>query len=130
MNPLWFRRDLVRSYLAANPEAPDSWVADALRTQHRIGVSEETVRRDRHLWRLPPSGEQTRRRKQGRVYAPPRPAAGSIAQRALGALLERPMPLRELATRLGAPMPSVRAALKRFPYFRACAKEASVVGGA
>jgi hypothetical protein len=129
MNPLWFRRDLVRSYLVANPEAPDSWVQDALRTAHRIDVSGETVRRDRQLWGLPTSGVQRRHRLQGRAYAQAAPSHHTLAGRALGLLLIRRMPLRDLAAALQAPGTSVRAALKRFPYFCACARECRVRGG-
>ena len=123
MSALWFRRDLVRSYLQANPEALDQWVQFALRTQHDIEVSHETVRRDRQLWRLPSGETQRWRRTHGFSYVAPAPRSNSLAHRALGVLLRGPRPLADLATELDAKPASVRRALTPLHYISGGATE-------
>ncbi len=116
MSALWFRRDLVRSYLQANPEALDEWVQFALRTQHDIEVSHETVRRDRQTWGLPSGTDQRWRRTHGLPYAVPRPRMGTVGHRVLGALIRGPRSAADLAEELDAKPASIRRAILTLPH--------------
>jgi hypothetical protein len=112
---LWFRRDLVRSLLAANPEARDAWVQDALRPWG-VTTSSETVRRDRILWGLPSGREQRLRRARGHRYVQPLPASGSVGSRLIGELLRGgPGTIHTLSERTSVPRGTIRAALKAHP---------------
>ena len=114
---IWFRRDFVRSFFLASPEASDVSVCDALR-HFGVEASLETVRRDRLLWGLPSGTAQRRRRGRGNRPLRPRPAPGSVGQRLIGELLLRgPGTPRELSERVGASLGSVRASLKAHSMF-------------